>query len=70
MLGAHLHTQAQLVQGLLRRWDWHAWQLFVALLPPLGRSRSRLAMHCLWLYLQEHMELFVGFRALILYVVQ
>ena len=28
-------------------------------------------MYCLWLYLlQEHVELFVGFRALILYVVQ
>ena len=28
------------MQGLLRRWDWHAWQLFVALLPPLGRPCS------------------------------
>lgn len=30
----HLHLQ---VTFMCCRWDWHAWQLFVSLLPPFGK---------------------------------
>ena len=34
--------QVKLRGGVLgrRRWDWHAWQLFVACLPPAGAPRT------------------------------
>ncbi|CAL8464750.1 g4285 [Coccomyxa elongata] len=34
---------------IIGRWDWHAWQLFVSLLPPFG-------VYCLAMYAQKEMQ--------------